>query len=68
MAGGSACPTFRINLKFGFFYRIGFTPWDGHPLPSRLRELIEGQAALPSGQAIDIGCGTGDMSGSCRLM
>lgn len=42
------------------FYRIGFTPWDGHPLSSALRELVEGPAALPAGTAIDIGCGTGD--------
>jgi SAM-dependent methyltransferase len=44
------------------FYRIGFTPWDGHALSSALRELIEGPAALPAGTAIDIGCGTGDAS------
>jgi SAM-dependent methyltransferase len=42
------------------FYRIGFTPWDGHELSSALRELIEGPAALPRSTAIDIGCGTGD--------
>jgi SAM-dependent methyltransferase len=44
------------------FYRIGFTPWDGHALSSVLRELIEGPAALSAGTAIDIGCGTGDSS------
>ncbi len=47
---------------FRFFYRVGFTPWDGHPLPTGLRNLIEGQAALPPGAALDLGCGTGDNS------
>src|SRR5246127_1440122 len=47
-------------LLYQAFYRIGFTPWDGHALSSALRELIEGSTALPVGTAIDIGCGTGD--------
>lgn len=54
-----------LNLDravFGLMYRIGFTPWDGHQLPARLRELIEGDAALPKGKALDVGCGTGDTS------
>jgi SAM-dependent methyltransferase len=55
--------TMRIRTKPRFFqlaYRIGLTPWDGHPLSSNLRELVEGPAALPADSAIDIGCGTGD--------
>jgi SAM-dependent methyltransferase len=55
----------KIRTKPRFFqlaYRIGLTPWDGHPLSSNLRELIEGPAALPADSAIDIGCGTGDLS------
>lgn len=44
------------------FYRIGFTPWDGHALSPTMRDLIEGPAALPAGTALDIGCGTGDSS------
>ena len=47
---------------FGLFYRIGFTPWEGHALPGRLRELAEGPGALPKGKALDVGCGTGDTS------
>jgi SAM-dependent methyltransferase len=47
---------------FQLAYRIGVTPWDGHPLSSNLRNLIEGPAALPADSAIDIGCGTGDSS------
>ncbi len=50
------------TLLYQAFYRIGFTPWDGHALSSFLRDLIEGPAALPAGTAIDIGCGTGDSS------
>src|SRR5438874_554339 len=48
------------RLLFGVFYRVGFTPWEGHALPARLRQLIEGPTALPPGRALDIGCGTGD--------
>jgi SAM-dependent methyltransferase len=48
------------TLLYQAFYRIGFTPWDGHALSSTLREMIEGPAALPAGAALDIGCGTGD--------
>jgi 2-polyprenyl-3-methyl-5-hydroxy-6-metoxy-1,4-benzoquinol methylase len=50
------------RLKYGLFYRIGFTPWDGHALPARLRELVEGSPPLPAGKALDVGCGTGDTS------
>jgi len=44
------------------FYRIGFTPWDGHAISPTLRTLIEGPAALSADTALDIGCGTGDSS------
>lgn len=47
---------------FRVFYRLGFTPWDGHPLAASLRDLVEGDAALKPGTALDIGCGTGDNS------
>ncbi|MDI3315397.1 MAG: class I SAM-dependent methyltransferase [Mycobacterium sp.] len=47
---------------FRIFYGLGFTPWDGHPQSATLRELIEGTNALPSGSALDVGCGTGDAS------
>ena len=45
---------------FTAFYRFGFTPWDGHPLPESLRTLVEGVDALSPGSALDLGCGTGD--------
>jgi SAM-dependent methyltransferase len=50
---------------YRFFYRIGFTPWDGHRLSEFLPELIEGtreSPGLPAGTALDLGCGTGDSS------
>jgi cyclopropane fatty-acyl-phospholipid synthase-like methyltransferase len=50
------------HTLFRVFYAIGFTPWDGHPLAPRLRELVEGTDALPPGAALDVGCGTGDCS------
>jgi SAM-dependent methyltransferase len=50
------------HLLFRVFYAIGFTPWDGHPLSTRLQELVEGTDTLPPGAALDVGCGTGDSS------
>jgi SAM-dependent methyltransferase len=50
---------------FRIFYRIGFTPWDGHPLAQSLRGLIEGTGdapALPAASVLEVGCGTGDCS------
>jgi len=44
------------------FYRVGFTPWDGHALSPTLWKLIESPGALAAGTALDIGCGTGDSS------
>ncbi|EUA30260.1 methyltransferase domain protein [Mycobacterium xenopi 4042] len=50
------------HTLFRVFYRLGFTPWDGHPQSPVLRGLIEGPDALPPGSALDVGCGTGDAS------
>lgn len=53
------------HTLFRIFYRVGFTPWDGHPLAQSLRNLIEGAgdaSALPAGSALELGCGTGDTS------
>lgn len=47
------------RLLFKTFYRLGFVPWDGHPIAESLRELVDGTAA---GTALDLGCGTGDNS------
>jgi ubiquinone/menaquinone biosynthesis C-methylase UbiE len=52
------------RLLFRTMYRLGFTPWDGHPLARGLRDLIEGNGspALSPDAALDVGCGTGDNS------
>jgi SAM-dependent methyltransferase len=53
------------HTLFRVFYRIGFTPWDGHPIAQNLQDLVEGtstESALPAGAALDLGCGTGDSS------
>jgi SAM-dependent methyltransferase len=53
------------HTLFRIFYRIGFTPWDGHPIAQQLQDLVEGTGttpALPAGAALDLGCGTGDTS------
>jgi cyclopropane fatty-acyl-phospholipid synthase-like methyltransferase len=50
------------RLFFWLFYRFCTPPWEGHPLPQRLLDLIEGPSALPPGKALDAGCGTGDTS------
>ena len=55
------------HTLFRLFYRLGFTPWDGHPLAQSLRNLVEGNPsqgspALPAGAALELGCGTGDAS------
>src|ERR1700760_847209 len=44
---------------FRIFYRLGFTPWDGHPIAKNPPHLVE---ELPAGRALDLGCGTGDSS------
>jgi SAM-dependent methyltransferase len=53
------------HTLFRLFYRLGFTPWDGHPLAHSLRNLVEGNntsPALPAAAALELGCGTGDTS------
>ncbi len=47
------------QLLFRVFYRLGFTPWDGHPIATSLHQLV---GELSPGAALDVGCGTGDTS------
>jgi len=47
------------RLSYALAYRTGRTPWDTGVTPPELVELIEGPEALPSGRALDLGCGTG---------
>jgi SAM-dependent methyltransferase len=55
------------HTLFRLFYRLGFTPWEGHPLAQSLRNLVEGNDSngspvLPAAAALELGCGTGDAS------
>ncbi len=52
------------HTLFRLFYRLGFTPWDGHPLAKSLRNLVEGNEVtrVAGGAALELGCGTGDTS------
>ena len=53
------------RLLFRAMYRLGYTPWDGHPLAASLRRLVEGDgltSPLDPGAALELGCGTGDSS------
>jgi SAM-dependent methyltransferase len=52
------------HILFQVLYRLGFTPWDRHPLAKSLRDLVEGNGTtrLPPATALDLGCGTGDNS------
>jgi SAM-dependent methyltransferase len=45
------------HTLFRLLYLLGFTPWDGHPIAKNLQDLVE---ELPAGEALDLGCGTGD--------
>ena len=45
------------RFMYGLLYRIGYTPWDGHPTSEGLAPIL---SQLETGKALDIGCGTGD--------
>jgi SAM-dependent methyltransferase len=51
-----------MSLVYRIMYRVGFTPWDSDQVPPELSEVIEGPNALPTGRALDVGCGTGTQS------
>lgn len=48
-----------MSLDYRIMYHLGFTPWEHAEPPEPLADLIEGPRALPPGDMIDIGCGTG---------
>jgi SAM-dependent methyltransferase len=52
-------PSAPMSLAYRLMYLVGFTPWDRDEVPEMLSALVEGTNALPPGQALDIGCGTG---------
>ena len=48
-----------MSLAYRMMYRLGVTPWEHAEPPGPLAGLIEGPDALPPGDMLDIGCGTG---------
>ncbi len=48
-----------MEFQYRLMYLLGIRPWDQRAIPAALTQMIEGAAALPPGQAFDIGCGTG---------
>lgn len=50
------------HALFRTLYTVRFTPWDGHPRATSVRDLADGPDALPPAAALDAGCGTGDTS------
>lgn len=51
-----------MSLVYRLLYLVGFTPWDTGRVSAELIELVDGDQALPTGRALDIGCGTGTQS------
>ena len=47
------------NIFFRLAYRLGSMPWDRGVPPPELIEVIDGARRLPTGRALDLGCGTG---------
>jgi SAM-dependent methyltransferase len=48
-----------MSASYRIMYRLGITPWEHADPPGPLTALIEGPDALPPGDMLDIGCGTG---------
>ena len=48
-----------MSLAYQIMYRLGATPWEHREPPEPLAGLVEGPHALPPGEVLDIGCGTG---------
>ena len=48
-----------MSTGYRIMYRLGITPWEHTTPPGPLTALIEGPHALPPGDMLDIGCGTG---------
>ena len=48
-----------MGLLYQIAYRLGFKPWDTGVSPPELIDLVDGERALPTGRALDLGCGTG---------
>jgi SAM-dependent methyltransferase len=50
------------RLFYWVAYRRGRTPWDTGITPPEVVAVVEGDHALPPGNALDLGCGTGTNS------
>ena len=48
-----------MSRAYQIMYRLGITPWEHREPPVPLVDLVEGPHALPPGDMLDIGCGTG---------
>jgi SAM-dependent methyltransferase len=48
-----------MSLAYRTMYRLGITPWQHVEPPPPLVDLVEGERALPPGDVLDVGCGTG---------
>jgi len=51
-----------MRRTYRTLYRLGIVPWDQPGAPAPLVDIVEGPAALPPAQALDLGCGTGRQS------
>lgn len=54
-----------MSRAYQVMYRLGFMPWEHRQPPAQLTDLIEGPRALPPGDMLDIGCGTGHYAIYC---
>lgn len=47
------------RILYNLMYRFGSPRWDTNITPPEVVAVIEGNAAIPAGRALDLGCGTG---------